>query len=568
MIHQRQTRLALFHTPSAAAWADARMAQLSPDERIAQLLHVPAWSNRDETHTTHLLAQVQAGVGGIVFFQGDPLAQARLTNACQAVAKVPLMISIDAEWGLAMRLADTVAYPYAITLGALSDTSLIYEMGRQLGRQCRRLGIQMNHAPAVDINVHPLNPVIGFRSFGSNSGAVTRRALAYMQGMQDEQVLAVAKHFPGHGDTSRDSHTSLPVLSHTLERLAAVELVPFQALMDAGVGAVMTAHLQLPALDDRPDRGACLSRAITTGLLQEEMGFQGLVVTDALDMRGASAFFEPGAVEAEALMAGNDILLFTVDVPAAIRSIQALVARGEISQAEIDRRCHKTLMAKYHTGLHTHTPVVLEGLPGDLCPPEAQALNTRVGREAVTLLRRPVWDPARTAVLSLFIHGDGNRGDALAHHQLTRGQHGPVADRTAFEVAAADRGVAHVHRITPADLDRADTLLETLRDVSHVLVPIHGIHVKAGDRFQISQEAISLLRRLLETGKVTPVIFGSPYTLLIWEGLAYAQGLVMAYQDADWMQTAAIEVLAGEIPAQGRLPVSLGDAWSLGAGLT
>lgn len=291
-------------------WVNEQMNLLAPRERIAQLIHVASWSNRGEEHLQDRLRLIdQYGIGGVIFFQGDPLSQARMTNAYQAASKVPMLISIDAEWGLAMRLDDTIQYPYQMSMGALDDLSLIYAMGQQMAQQCRRLGLQVNFAPVVDINTEAKNPVIGFRAFGSDPEEVSKRAYAYMAGMQDGGVLAVAKHFPGHGDTDLDSHFDLPTLPHDEARMEAVELVPYRKLIQKGLGSVMTGHLQVPIWDERPLRGATLSAGITTEILIKRLGFEGLVFTDALDMKAAANHFPHGEVDAEALLAGNDVML-------------------------------------------------------------------------------------------------------------------------------------------------------------------------------------------------------------------------------------------------------------------
>ncbi|TAE54025.1 MAG: hypothetical protein EAZ89_06980, partial [Bacteroidetes bacterium] len=417
-------------------WVNETLSKLSPAQRIAQLLHVPAWSNRDESHLAYLTDMCgRVGVGGIIFFQGDPLSQARMTNRCQEAAPVPLIISIDAEWGLAMRLPDTVQYPYAMTLGAADNEELVYEVGAQIARQCRRLGVHINHAPDADINTEAANPVIGFRSFGADKEKVLRLARAYMQGMQDQGVLAVAKHFPGHGDTKQDSHLTLPQLLHDLGRLRSIEGYPFRGLIEAGIGAVMTAHVQVPALDDRPLRPATLSKAIITDYLQGEMGFEGLVFTDALDMKGISAHYGRGVAEREALLAGNDVLLFCLDPEAAIREIQQAVAEGLISQAEIDRRCRKQLAAKRWLHLHEYQPVNLEHLVVDLNPPEAASLNRKLAAAAVKVLHQqpdalPLKPGLRTAVLALYAKDKALPSDSLGHHELTRVNEGNTGELT------------------------------------------------------------------------------------------------------------------------------------------
>ena len=277
------------YTVSNPLWVDSVMASLTPEQRIGQLFMVAAYSNRGEAHQAAITRLVeQQGIGGLIFFQGGPLRQARQTNHYQSKAKVPLLIAMDAEWGLAMRLDSTVRYPRQMTLGAIRDNNLIYNMGADIAEQCRRLGVHVNFAPVVDVNNNPQKPVINTRSFGEDKQNVARKGIAYMKGLQDNGVMANAKHFPGHGDTDSDSHKTLPVIRHPQNRLRALELYPFRQLINEGLGSMMVAHLYIPALDSTPNMASTLSAPIVTDLLRDEMGFKGLIFTDALNMKGVS----------------------------------------------------------------------------------------------------------------------------------------------------------------------------------------------------------------------------------------------------------------------------------------
>ena len=276
-------------------------------------------------------------IGGILFFQGEPIKQARLTNRFQSASKVPLLIAIDGENGLGMRLKNTITYPPMMTLGAISDNSLIYRLGDQMADQFKRLGVHMNFAPVADINNNPSNPVIGTRSFGEDRRNVSDKVIAFMKGMQDRGLLVAAKHFPGHGDTGTDSHRTLPVIPYEMSRLDSLELYPFREAIRRGLTGIMVAHLQVPALDQRENRATTLSRPAITGLLKEQLDFRGLIITDALNMKGLSNFFETGVREVEAVKAGNDILLMPSDVDKTITMVKRAVRRGEISEKEIGR---------------------------------------------------------------------------------------------------------------------------------------------------------------------------------------------------------------------------------------
>ena len=279
---------AVFLTDSTS-WADSVMTTLSEDERIAQMFIVTAYSNQGDAHKQQITDLIEHyKVGGLMFLQGGPVRQAKLTNYYQSITKTPLMIAMDAEWGVAMRLDSALSFPWPMTLGAIEDTNLIYQMGEEVARQCKLIGTHINFAPVVDVNSNPENPIINNRSFGENPEKVGRMGIAYMKGMQDNKVLACAKHFPGHGDTDADSHKTLPTVNHLKYRLDEVELVPFKKLINNGIGSIMIAHLHIPVLDDTKNLAVSLSPKVVDGLLKTEMGFTGLAITDGLNMKGSS----------------------------------------------------------------------------------------------------------------------------------------------------------------------------------------------------------------------------------------------------------------------------------------
>ncbi|MCK4749145.1 MAG: hypothetical protein KAT15_18960, partial [Bacteroidales bacterium] len=339
-------------------WVDSVMEGLSLDDRIAQMIMVQAYSNMGETHEKAIAKLItRHHVGGVAFFQGNPVSQARLTNRFQEKSRTPLLVAIDGENGLGMRLERTIKYPPQMALGAISDNRLIYTLGQDMARQMRRLGVHLNFAPVADINNNPANPVINTRSFGEDPKNVAIKVVALMRGMQEGGLLVAAKHFPGHGDTDTDSHHSLPVLPYGRDRLDSLELYPFREAILRGLTGVMVAHLQVPALDDRENRPATVSEKVVTRLLKEELDFRGLVITDALNMKGLSQFYEPGMREVEAVKAGNDVLLMPVDVGRAITEVKRAVRRGEIPEERINESCRKILLAKYWAGLHNFEPV-------------------------------------------------------------------------------------------------------------------------------------------------------------------------------------------------------------------
>lgn len=305
------------------AWADSVFLSLTPKERIGQLFMVAAYSNRDEAHVQHIDSLIaEHNIGGLIFFQGGPERQVQLSNRYQKQSKVPLAIAMDAEWGVGMRLDSVLDFPKQMTLGAIQDSRWVYEMGKEVAHQFQLMGMHINFAPVADVNVNPKNPVIGFRSFGESPERVAKMSAAYMKGLQDHGIMANAKHFPGHGDTQVDSHYDLPVINHDSTRLSEIELYPFRKLFRDSLMSIMVAHLQVPSLDNRPNTPTTLSAPTVTHLLKNKMGFEGLVFTDAMNMKGVAKYYEPGEADVKALQAGNDIILFPVDVAKGIDQVQ------------------------------------------------------------------------------------------------------------------------------------------------------------------------------------------------------------------------------------------------------
>ena len=368
-------------------WVDSLMHVLTPRQRIAQLFMARAYSNKGEAHKEAILKLVkEQKIGGLVFFQGTPEKQIELMNTYQEAAQVPLLGAIDAEWGIGMRLDNAMSFPYQMALGAIQDDAMLEEMGMEVARQIKLVGMHLNFAPVMDVNNNPQNPVINYRSFGENKIKVADKAILYMQGMQEENVLVTAKHFPGHGDTATDSHYALPQINHSRARLDSLELYPFKKAIDAGISGMMVAHLNIPALDST-QAPSTLSKPIITGLLKNELGFKGLVITDAMDMKGVTAGNETGVVDMRAILAGNDILELTEDFPKAIAEIEKAIKQGKVSQEEIDARCRKVLAAKQWVGLDKYTPASAEGIQPRLHKTGAMLLNRNLTKATLTVLK-------------------------------------------------------------------------------------------------------------------------------------------------------------------------------------
>jgi len=536
-------KLPPFITPQAEAWADSVIKTLSPDERISQLIMVAAWSNKDSVHIKEIRKLIKDwGIGGLCFFQGGPVREAALTNDYQAISKVPLMISMDAEWGLAMRIDSTVRFPRQMTLAAIRDTSLIYEMGKEIGRQCNIMGIHVNFAPDADVNNNPLNPVIGSRSFGDNPVDVYAKSLLYMRGMQDMNVLATGKHFPGHGNADTDSHLGLPVITQDRAALDSVELFPFKKLIDEGIGSMMVAHLNVPALDTTFGIPSTLSSSIVTDLLKNKMGFKGLIFTDALNMKAVSSCYKPGIVDKLALLSGNDVLLYSEDVHKAVDEIHLAVQNCEITQEEIDERAKKVLMVKYWNGLNKYQPIDTVDLYDRLNSPEALLLQRKMYNQTVTLLTNqdsliPFHTKDTLRIASVVI---GDKKDNSFQKQLKM-----YANIDCF---AEDKD---------APLSVLNALFSFLSNYDYIILSLHGTTMKAAQNFGIPSGVSRFVDSVLMSYKTVFVDFGNSYTLSQFKNLSKAKAVILSYEDFPLTHQIAAQSIFGGIESTGKLPVNV-----------
>jgi len=536
-------------------WVDSLMQVLTPDQRAAQLFMVAAYSNRkriDEDSISTLIQQY--GIGGLIFFQGGPGRQARLLNRYQSQSRVPLLVALDGEWGVGMRLDSVVKFPYQMSLGAEADTALLYDMGREIARQFKRLGMHVNFAPVVDVNNNAANPVIGFRSWGENPGAVARGGRQYMRGMQDAGILAVAKHFPGHGDVDADSHLALPTVRVDRRRLDSLELPPFRSLIAGGLGGMMVAHLNVPALDTVPGPST-LSRTIVTDMLRNEMGFKGLIFTDAMNMKGVISKFPPGEADVRAIQAGNDILEFSKNVPLALKMVRIAVDSGRISQVEIDAHCRRVLALKQWAGLNRYRPIDTRHLYEDLNGPHAQYLSHRLTELSITLLRN------QKKLLPL------QRLDTLRLATLVLG--GTPRDTTEFQRAVADYApAAHFHLSATPTLDELAQLRAAIKPYNLVLVSLQTLGRLPATSFGITPETNMLLRELLtQKQELVISVFGSAYAVAKVRDIDRAAAVVLAYQESENAQNLAAQAIFGGIAPLGKLPVTVSDKLPRGFGL-
>ena len=550
------------HTPEtefpplswSTPWVDSVFNSLSLEQRIAQLMMVMVRSDRDEAYMRQMenfLARYN--VGGVVLFNGGPYKQVALTNRLQSKAATPLLLAMDAEWGLSMRLDSTIQFPRQITLGAIQDDSLIHAMGLEIGRQLKRLGVHINFAPVVDVNNNPDNPVINFRAFGEDPFNVAAKGAAYMKGMQDAGIFACAKHFPGHGDTGEDSHHTLPVLEHSFKEIDSIHLYPFKHLIRHGLHAVMTAHLHIPVLDDRQNRASSLSPTVVTDLLQDVLGFQGLIITDGLEMRGVTGHNKPGELELQALLAGNDILLLPRDVPTAINTIRNAVLKGELDEEYLNQKCRKVLYYKQLAGLDKKTQLASHRIVEDLNPPSALQLNRRLAQSSITLVKNqhgilPLKTPEAGGIAALAIGAPA--GNAM-QNMLKRYMDLPV-----YSIAKNHSSQEAAH------------LMGQLEEAETVIVSVHNNSFFPSRRYGMNAETVRLITDLAREKSVILCLFANPYSLGYFdEAYADIDVILLAYQDGKDFEEAAAQVIFGGMQARGMLPVSAGKHFAANTGI-
>jgi len=533
-------------------WAEETFSKMTLEQKVAQLFMVPVYPN-SQTNITYTKALLDKyDIGGIIYFKGHPTQTARLTNDFQNIARTPLMVAIDGEWGVSMRLDSIIKFPYQMTLGAIEDNSLIYDMAKEIARQCNILGINVNFAPVVDINNNRDNPVIGIRSFGQNPRNVVQKGYAYMAGLQDENILAVAKHFPGHGDTDKDSHKTLPVINHNYDRLKSVELYPFQNLIQYGVGAVMVAHLYIPRLEDTPNLPATLSPRIVNGLLRDTLGFKGLVFTDAMDMKGVSDYFSPGEAAIRALMAGNDIILMPKDFLAAYNAVLSAVKRGEIPESLIDKKVKKILKAKAWMGLSSWQPVNTDSIVQRINTPDALVLKRKLYENAITLVKNqdnlvPLKHLENKTIATVVI-GDGEE------NRFSRTLN--LYDKTDIYTISKK-----------AKYEDFASLRERVKNYDIVIVSIHKTNPFAVKTYGISENSLWFVARLAEETNVILDLFASPYALERFRNLSKVKSIIVSYQDDEEAQDISAQIIYGGIGAKGKLPVATAG-FKLGQGIT
>ena len=528
-------------------WVDSVYARMSFDEKLGQLFMVSAYSNKDSIHVNSIEKLIQENkVGGLIFFQGGPVRQALLTNRFQSKARIPLLIGIDAEWGLGMRLDSTYRYPWNMTLGAIQNKKLIEKVGMQMGEENKRIGVHFNFAPVVDINTNPKNPIIGFRSFGEEKENVAESAAAIMKGYQSMGLLATGKHFPGHGDTEVDSHHALPTITFSKERLDDVELYPYKKLFAEGLASVMVAHLNVPSLEPRENTPSSVSHNIITDVLKNQMGFRGLIFTDALNMKAAANFRQPGEIDLEAFLAGNDILLCPENVPVAIEKLCVAYQDSLISDERLAYSVKKILKYKYKAGLNSYKPIVIPNLYSNLNPLKNDVLQYELYENAITVIKN------KDDILPL----NNLQNEKIAYVKL--------GDDVNSAFLSTLKKYTNVTEVKDEDID---CLTEELELYTKVIVGFHKSD-KAWKSHAFTDKELFWLSEIAKCNVTILDVFTKPYSLIPVSYLDEIEGVVVSYQNSDIAQTVSAELLFGAIESKGKVPVSINAEFKAGHGLT
>ena len=525
-------------------WVDSVYNSMTLQEKIGQLFMVDVFSKDPKSKTPSIDKLIKnQHIGGIIFSKGGPKRQAKMSNHFQEKSKVPLMMAMDAEWGLAMRLDSTFAYPWNMTLGAITDNEIIRKVGKRIGEHTKRMGMHINFAPVVDINTNPKNPIIGNRSFGEDRDNVTEKSLAFMQGMQSAGILANAKHFPGHGDTEKDSHKTLPTINFSKKRIDSIELYPYKRLIEEGLSSVMVAHLNVPALEERENFPSSISKSIVTDLLQGELGFNGLVFTDALSMKGASNFKNPGEIDLAAFLAGNDVLLISGNIPKAHQLIQKAYEDGTITEERLQHSVKKILYAKYKVGLHNYQPIDTKNLIEDLNAPIDNVIYEKAMENALTVLKND------RLIIPI---------NKLEENKIAYIKFGSDSGKTFYN---------ELTKYSKVDWIKAKSLndyIQKLKKYDVVIIGFHKSNETPWKAYKFSKTELSWIHEIAKNNNVILDVFAMPYTLLDLKNPTHFNGIIMSYQNSKVSQKLSAQLIFGARNSRGSLPVSLGANFPLG----
>jgi len=526
------------------SWVDSTYTSLTLEEKIGQLFMVMAFSEQGEKHFDKISKNiVEDNIGGVIFSLGGPHGQTEWLNKFQKKSKVPLLIGMDAEWGVAMRLDSVQAFPWNMTLGAIQNDVLVKDIGQRIGEQAKRLGIHINFAPSVDINTNPKNPIIGNRSFGEDKQNVARKGIAFMQGMHEAGILSSAKHFPGHGDTATDSHLGLPSINFSMERIEEVELYPFKEIINAGVSSVMVAHLDIPAID--AGIPSSLSQKTVQTLLQDSLQFKGLVITDALNMKGASGISPKYGIDVSAFLAGNDILLIPNDVSVAIKKMKRAFKAKKITEQRLAHSVKKILKAKYLVGLNNNKEISSEFLSDNLNTNKDDYLIEKAMQAAITVVQ--------------------NKNNVLPLEKTTTYGYLKLGDDTGLDFRNSLSKEIKLHRVNES-LSNFE-IISNLKDYEKIIIGFHRSNDNPWKASSFSKKEIQLISELVKSHTIILDVFVKPYALSKINTLEGIDGLVVSYQNNIPAQIASADILLGDRKATGKLPVSISSSFPVGMGI-
>ena len=528
-------------------WVDSIYNNLSIDQKIGQLFTIWVATKQGPEKMKEVLSIIEKNhLGGLIFSLGNISDQAKATNKFQAISKVPLLIGMDAEYGIGMRLDDGFSFPFNMTLGAIEDNSLIYKVGKRIGVHAKRLGVHINFAPVTDINTNPNNPIIGSRSFGEDKKNVTLKSLAYLKGMQSEGIMGSAKHFPGHGDTSTDSHKTLPIIDFSAKRINNIELYPYKELIKNQLSGVMVAHMEVPSLEKTPKLPSTLSKNIITNLLKRKLKFEGLIITDAMDMKGVVDFNKDESADVNALLAGNDVLLMPDDLDESTRSIKKALKQGVISEKRLSYSVKKILLAKYKAGLHKINEISLDNISKDLNTQEDKALFEELTEKSITLIKNnnenlPIKKlSSKIAYLKM--------GDSDSNEFFKMLNHYSKVDKIDYN--------------NNSDGFNNNELLKLLKPYDHVVVGFHKSDKSPFDSYKFSSSEIETLEMISKSSNVILNVFAKPYALMDVD-LNNISSIMISYQNNITAQQKSAQIIFGAIASQGILPVSINKDFPL-----
>lgn len=532
---------------SASRWADSVLATMSLDEKLGQLFVIRSFSTQNEQQIQDVSALIQDyHIGGICFFKGTSGSLYELIQKYQKLSKIPVMVSMDAEWGLGMRITDAFSFPKQMSLGALKENRLIYDLGKEMAIQMKLFGIHMNYAPVLDINNNLNNPVINERSFGSNRQKVLLKSIAFLQGLQDHGVLACVKHFPGHGDTDLDSHKDLPVLNFSRKRLDSLELYPFEGILNARPAGMMIAHLKVPVIDSSENIPASLSKEILNGILQKRFHYKGLLITDALEMKGVTKNFNAGEIAVKALSAGNDLLLLSENIPAAFQAIKMGIDSNILNLKEIDQKVKRILIVKHTLGLNAWISEGFDSISYNKSIERSIVLKDKIYRKTLTLAR----DSNKLVPIRKIPF---NISCVSINDELNN----------VFQSRLQDYSSINTYSMNSV-ADCKPEYLQAIENSELIIVSIHKLNYQSNKNYGVNIELLQQLNKIIANKKCIVVLFGCPYVSMF---LPASASIVLAYEDNERTQDISAQMIFGTDPIVGVSPVNTNSYLKEGFGI-